>query len=57
MEGVPKLALVQTQAVSSPMSQDTLVARLLMQPYFFQAQTASETQTHCHNTGKVEFLR
>lgn len=41
MEGVPKLALVQTHTESSPMSQDTLVARRFMQPYFFRAQTPS----------------
>lgn len=40
-EGVPKLALVQTHTESTPMSQDSLVAWCLMQPYFFQAQTAS----------------
>lgn len=41
MAGVPKLALVQTHTLCSPVFQDAVVARHLVQPYSFQARAAS----------------
>lgn len=63
MAGVPRLALVQTHTLHSPIYQDAVVARRFTQPYSFQARTASrhvsslcQIYSRCHKAGKLEFV-